>query len=123
MTITWADVEIFAPELSTLLVPAQTDILAHVNSALVSSEWRTPARLRLAQIFLAAHFGTLTNQGSTPIAGPVIKESAGGISRSYANPPTGTNGLERTTYGLMYKQLLMTSAARSPLVLGCPKIP
>jgi hypothetical protein len=115
--IVWNDVTAVAPELSTVSAGAQADLLSYVNTHV------DPAKLggvgspkyRLARIYLAAHMATMSSQGGVGVAGPVISESAGGLSRSYAllNAQSGFSG---STYGDMYRHLIRTSAARAPLV-------
>lgn len=120
-SIVWADVLGVAPELSTVSALGQTDILAYVNEAFVVDEWGGDASklLRLARIYLAAHYGTVSVQGSAGAAGPVIGESAGGLSRQYAsNSPMGTDPLFDTTpYGKAFRNLARRSSGRAPVVL------
>lgn len=116
--IVWADVVAFAPQLSTVASTVQTDILAHVNTALnvVTFGGESAPRLRLARIYLAAHVGTVTSGGGSAAAGPVTSESDGTISRSYASVSTAASDTESTSYGQMYAHLIRTSAARLPRV-------
>jgi hypothetical protein len=121
-SIIWSDVVAMAPELA--LVPgvsAQNDILAYVNVALDVSLFggESGPKLRLARIYLAAHFGKLSSQGGVGIAGPVIAESAGGLSRSYANlTMLGAHHFGGTVYADMFNELVDTSMARLPIVMG-----
>ena len=65
----------------------------------------------LAQSLVAAHLITIALRGSTSAAGPVVSESAGGLSRSYAAPAstTGSGGFwASTTFGQRYQQLAST---------------
>lgn len=119
--ITWPDVVAIAPELASLSVTAQTLILDHVNTALNVSVFGGEAspKLRLARVFLAAHYGTVATTGGAVLAGPVTAESAGGLSRSYATTfatdafggPWGS-----TAYGQSFAALLRSSPARLPVV-------
>jgi hypothetical protein len=115
--ITWDDVVAIAPELSVISTDGQTIILEYVNSALVPSEWHGEgsAFLRLARIYLAAHYGTITRQQGAGPAGPVTSESAGGLSRSYAVlfAPGGSSSMDTTPYGRSYNSLLERSPARA----------
>ena len=120
--IAWIDVEAHAPELAGSAVPtsAQTDILAHVNTALDADEWggETAARLKMARVYLAAHYGTQTkNKGGA--GGPVAVESAGPLSRQYAVPsPLGTDPeFVTTNYGKAYLSLVRALPARAPLLI------
>lgn len=119
--ITWTDVVDVAPALSTVDADAQTMILAYVNAELdvVMFGGEAAPKTKLARVYLAAHLGTLSRPGaSATAAGPVVSESAGGLSRSYANMVSSTSsaGLERTTFGTMYAFLVGTSLARAPRV-------
>jgi len=119
-SILWSDVEAFAPELSTIDTVAQTGILAFVNTGLnidiLGGE--AHAQLRMARIYLAAHFGTLSSQGGAAAAGPVTSESEGGVSRSYANlMSSGGGALGSTSYGQLYEFIVRTSPARYPFVI------
>ncbi len=117
--VTWADVvaKVPAPELESLVEDAQDDILAYVHETLNVRKLggEKSARLRRARLLLAAHIGTLCKRGAVPIAGPVIAESRGGLSRSYALITTAASGpFGATTYGQAYEALIRTSAARLP---------
>ncbi len=75
---------------------------------------------RRAEALVAAHIVSRQMQGSNGPAGPVVSESAGGLSRSYASP----GGLSRsdsewgtTSYGKRYLTMRSTLPT-SPQVLG-----
>lgn len=120
--ITWSDVTGTFPNDTLLLnlpVPAQTDILAYVNNVL-SVEFFGPDpagyKLRLARIYFAAHVGfTEALRGSAgTVTGPLIGESAGGLSRSYG---TGIGIIRATAhastgYGQLFDDLVRSSAMR-----------
>ncbi len=119
--ITWSDVLAFAPELSGVVSGAQDDIIDYVEDAIVSGEFggESSPTYRLARIYLAAHYGTVTVNGSNGAAGPVIGESAGGLSRQYAAfSPTGSDALlDVTPYGKAFRSLLRRSPARAPFLI------
>ena len=118
-SINWTDVAAIAPGVSTVDPSAQADILAFVNNELKVSEFggESSAKLRMARLYLAAHHGTLVNRGDK--AGPVVGESAGGLSRTYSAPsPAGTDPLlEQTAYGKQFRAIVRTSFARIPLII------
>lgn len=120
--IVWADVTERAPELAAVGLLAQTDYLAFVNVELNVTMFggEDAPKLKSARIYLAAHMATLDRQRGSAIAGPVISESRGGLSRSYANmllPGSGGGLWAQTTYGQLYYALVRTSArARFPTV-------
>lgn len=75
---------------------------------------------RRGEALVAAHIVSRELQGSNGPAGPVVSESAGGLSRSYASP----GGLSRsdsdwgsTPYGQRYLRLRATLPT-SPIALG-----
>ncbi len=111
--ITWDDVVLIAPELSTTDSDAQDLILAYVNEALAEAMFKANA-LKLARINLAAHMGTGVGLGMA--AGPVISETEGGLSRTYAAPVMSSD-LASTSYGRNLAFLFRTSKARMPVVL------
>ncbi len=119
--IIWTDVTALAPELTSVSSGAQTDLLAYVNTALKVSVFddETGPMTRLARIYLAAHYATISQQGGAGAAGPVTGESAGGLSRQYASfSPMGSDPLfDVTPYGKAFRGLCRRSSARSPVVL------
>lgn len=122
MNITWTNVTDHAPELSTVAVAAQADILAVANDVLdvVRFGGEDAAKTKLARIYFAAHFGTIDAQGASGAVGAVIGETVGGLARQYAaNSPDGTDPLwEKTPYGQAFRALLRaTPALRGPWLL------
>lgn len=119
--ITWTNVTDHAAELASVAVDAQTDYLALANTFLNVGmfDGEDGPRTKMARIYLAAHFATLDRLRGTSIAGPVVSESRGGLSRSYANltQMSLASGLfGQTTYGQNYATLVRTSRARWPVV-------
>lgn len=111
------DVLAIAPELSTVVDAAWTDILAYVNQV-VLTECDSDIDRRLARIFLAAHLGTVSKRGVTGAAGPLTSESAGGVKRSYAPPSsTDVSSMSSTRYGLQYIDILGASLVHGPMVV------
>ena len=120
-SIVWADVTAHPgtpSEFSAVSPQAQADILALVNRALPPAEWgeEDHPRLRLGRIFLAAHYASLELRRSTGPAGPVVSESAGGLSRSYAQPGGLHVFYGATPYGLAFQALCASGPARGPRV-------
>jgi hypothetical protein len=116
--VTWADVTDFAPGLSTVAVEAQAAILAYVNGldpSLGGDSATMTAAGRLARVYLAAHFGTVTKRG-LGAAGGLVSQSAGGLSRSYAGL-TDSRSLASTTFGALYLSIIDASPARAPVVV------
>lgn len=101
--IDWDDVTAWAPEMSGVAADAQTVILAYVNALSYDSTIALAEAATLAKILMAAHLGSSSLGANS--AGPVISESEGGLSRSYAMIATST-GLGRTSYGQELKALL-----------------
>jgi hypothetical protein len=80
--------------------------------------WGTCATL--AQSLAAAHIITIALQGDAGTAGPVVSESAGGVSRSYAAPAvtSGTAFWSTSSFGLRFLQLQSTRIASPITVYG-----
>lgn len=117
--ITWNDVVAHEPDLAgTVVSPAaQMDILDHVNNSLAVNEFGgdDDPRLRLARIYLAAHMGTVVVSGSR---GPVISQTVGPISQSFAAATAGEDSMySSTSWGRMYLQIVRTSVARIPFTV------
>lgn len=96
--ILWTDVVNHAAGLADPAVNsgAKTDILGLVNSMLNPLPFggESSYKYKLARIYLAAHIGTLevmaakagiSGGGTGGTLGPVIAESEGGLTRSYAS--------------------------------------
>lgn len=119
--IAWSDVTGMFPTdaiLGAVPVPAQTNILAFVNTNLSSSFFGGDGpKLTLARIYLAAHFaiiGSLHGSSGT-IAGPLIGESLGDASKTYAT----TFAVRMTSHGTTgYGQLFDALVASSPNRIG-----
>ena len=119
-SIVWTDVVNHAASLSTLDAEAQTDILAYVNDRLNVRIFggEDSASLKLARIYLAAHFGSGLVNGAGGEAGPVVSESAGGLSRSYGSLfSMDSSVLATTAYGQSYLNIIRGLVdARMPIV-------
>lgn len=115
MSITWDDVKTIAPELTDYPEAAQTLVLDFVNEMFDASLFK-PGQLKLARIYLAAHVATMSDQGGDLSAGPVISETVGGISRTYANLMSGAQ-FSGSGYADLLQLLLNTSCARLPRVI------
>lgn len=113
-----ADVLAIASELSTLSDQAWLDLLSYVNEFDFSS-LDTVQTVRMARIFLAAHFGTRTKKAAVGAVGPVISEAAGGVRRAYGfNSSTAdVNELGSTMYGLTLISILSMSGAHGPFLV------
>lgn len=110
MSITWADVSTFAPEVASVPSARQTQILAMVDRQVNATAWGDAAVD--GALHLAAHYGVMSLRGSSSAAGPVVSESVGPVSRSFAAPSSGGggDGLEATSYGREYMRLSRTRA-------------
>jgi hypothetical protein len=111
--ITWADVIAMFPAeaaLAAVPVPAQDLILARVAEL---SRSFFGERYELAQIYLAAHLAIVGAQGAASPAGPVIAQSEGGVSISYAAPMSSSVGPHASTsYGRLFDDLVRASPGR-----------
>lgn len=118
MPITWDDVTDHAPELHSTSSNARADILAFVNVygfnvGRLGGE--ASSRLHLARIYLAAHLATISSHANVGRAGAVVSESAGGLSRSYAQDSSSGRWGE-TGYGRALARVLNNPVLRMPLV-------
>lgn len=113
-----ADVLAIAPNLSTLTDQAWLDLLTYVNEFDFAS-LDTVHTVRMARIFLAAHFGTVTKKAPVGAVGPVISEAAGGVRRAYgfSSTSTVTTELGATPYGLTLLSILSMSGAHGPFLV------
>lgn len=115
-----ADVLAIAPQLSTLSDAAWFTILAFINT--FEGLDCDPAMKRMALIFLAAHFGTMSGStASSGATGPVLSESAGGLKRTYAQASSSSassSDLGQTPYGIQYLAILkMSPCVAGPFLL------
>jgi len=117
--VVWSDVLAFAPELSTVDIGAQTDILSYVNEIDLSQVTDTAQVTRMARIYLAAHFGSVQKRARQGIGGPVTSESAGALRRSYglSAMPSGEEGLGTSMYGMSYLTILRMSLSHGPFLV------
>lgn len=111
--IAWNDVVNIAPELLTLPVGAQNAILAQVYEELNPEVWCS--KLDLGAVWLAAHLATISKRGGA--GGPVMSQTVGQVSQSYATTMSALSLLGATAYGQEYERLILTlPAARLLLV-------
>jgi hypothetical protein len=105
--ITWEDVVKLDPNLSTVPVQVQGQILG-VTSRLISPD-PFGTRFDDACMFFAAHLGALhLRGGGLGASGIVVSESLGDASRSYSPPPTGSGDdhLGLTVWGQHFRLLM-----------------
>ena len=115
--ITWSDVTGMFPTdqiLAGLGVPAQDLILGRVNKRLSASYFggKDDERFTLARIYLAAHMGVMGALGHGAAAGPVIAETEGGVSRSYAVMGLIAGQHSSTSYGRLFDDLVRSMPGR-----------
>ncbi len=115
--IAWTDVVDIAAELATVAIGAQTMILAHVNTTLVVKLFggEESPKLKLTRCYLAAHLGTLG-----PRVGIVTSESELDLAIGYTIPPLPPGDdpfWARTAYGLAYRSMVRSTAARVPFTV------
>lgn len=104
-----------APELSTLSVETQNDILADVDNEVDAAMWNEFADK--GKKYLAAHLGTLATRGSAAVSGPVTSESIGPMSRSYSTEAASEAGLlSSTRYGVEYVRIRRIAVGPAALV-------
>ena len=114
-----SDVLAMAPELTTVTDQAWVDILAFANAMSSVGFDDDPTGYRLAKIFLCAHYGTVSKRAMTGATGPVVREAAGGLQRSYGQSASNasTSDLGTTMYGQQYLGLLRATAPHGPFLI------
>ncbi len=118
--ITWAHVEDHAAQMSGVDADAQTDILSHVNTTLSVDFFggETAAKLKLARVYLAAHFGQmlLTANATSGASGSVTSKSLGDMSVGFGSSSTSSilssSEYGTTSYGQLYLTLVRRTTAR-----------
>ncbi len=117
MSVTWAQVEAIAPEITGLVpVGAQTYYLAFVDRQISDEEWAE--RADDGRLWLAAHYGSKyataaaagSGGGGGGGVGPVLSETLGPMSRTYGDLSSSSStagsaaagDLGTTRYGLEY---------------------
>lgn len=121
--IVWADVTGFFPNdtaLAAVSPAAEALILDRVNTELAATFFggENAPKLRLARIYFAAHIASSTpSAAGSGAAGPLIAESEGGASRSYAIASVSLTGSHSLTgYGQSFDELVRSSPSRIGLV-------
>lgn len=102
MAVTWAQVVLIAPALSTAPSGRQDLILAVVDRQIDDTAWGDLADD--GRLYLAAHLGTVSGVGGA--AGAVSSETLGPMSRSYGLPSSVSDELATTGFGVFYLHLL-----------------
>jgi hypothetical protein len=116
--ITWAQVTALAPELASLEgSDAEAFIIDYVNENISGTAFggESSAATRIARIYLAAHLGTMALAEGEAVAGPVLSESVGGASVTYANLTSGTS-FQGSVYADMYNGMLKRHC-RGPVLI------
>lgn len=109
ISITWADVEAVAPELSSTPIATQTAVLASLPLRMSEDVWGN--KLDLGAALLAAHLATVSRRRGA--GGALQSQSAGQVSRAFAQALSNPGNFGATSYGVEYEALLLTlSAAR-----------
>lgn len=120
--ITWQNVVDFFAEQATVPLNTQNSILAHVNTALSVSNFlngETDVQLRLARIYLAAHFGELATPAAAgdDISSKTVSKDS--LTVSYATAMSGEE-LAKTTGGALYLSIVNSTPARVGFVATNP---
>jgi Protein of unknown function (DUF4054) len=116
--IIWSDISLIAAELSDTPGAAQTILLAHVNGSginVANFGGEDTIKTRLARIYLAAHLATMFKRAGT--GGGIASQSEGGVSQSYYNAWANPTLLTTTSYGQMFKLLLLGTPARAGMLV------
>lgn len=105
--IAWSDVVAFSSPLASVDVTQQGILLAWVNKRFAEVfDGEDGVSTKLARIWAVAHFASLPGSGDQRPAGPVVSQSRGGLSQSYASPPG--NGADPNWSATQWGQRLAT---------------
>ncbi len=117
--ITWNDVTAAATTLTDVAEAERVMILEYVNARFVPGVGTEDSTaVKTARIYLARHMGTAIRLGSA--SGPVVSESEGGLSRTYAVMNVGHASMwQQTVWGQLLTSILSASPARAGVILGC----
>lgn len=120
--ISWSNVVDFFADQAAVPPGAQTEILRHVNSALSVANFpdgEADSQLRLARIYLAAHFGELATPASAgdSVASKTVSKDS--LTVSYATAMTGEE-LSKTVGGALYLALVSGTVAEVGFVATNP---
>lgn len=105
MAISWTDVVAIAPHLSSTPVATQNAVLAMATRWVSDVSWGVHADD--GRTYLAAHLASSSVSGNQ--AGPILSETLGPMSRSYAGaglPPGVKGSLALSTYGATFKWMM-----------------
>lgn len=112
--IAWTDVVALAATtqqqttLTAILLAAQNEILAYVNSAFDPCffDGEDGVEYARARALLAAHYAIMQSNSTVP-AGPVVGSEAFGLQRSYAPPPLlAWIQHPETSFGRLYDEIV-----------------
>ena len=107
MAITWNDVLLVAPELSTLTTDQRDRTIAEAYLRL--SVGVCGDRLDLMAVYLCAHMATVSKRKG--LGGQVTGQSVGQVSRQYSAVTGVPLDLGLTSYGLQLHSLIRTTGA------------
>lgn len=113
--ITWADVVLVAPALSTLSTAQQNLFLSMASTTLNATELGD--KYDFACIYFCAHYGAVTKNGANGPGGPISAESTGRVSRSYSVPSSSDEFWSSTAFGRAYQSILNSLLSRGGFVL------
>lgn len=119
--ITWTMVTDHAAGLTATSANAQTTILAWVNDEALNPTTfggEAAEKYKLARIYLAAHYGTVSSPLSSA-SGAAKKKKVGDLEIEYASfsPPGSDPLLDTTQWGKAYRSLVRTTVARVPFIV------
>ena len=120
MSVSWDDVAALSPSLAAVSAEAQALIIAMVDRQVGEAQWGD--LFPDGQILLAAHLGALTLNtagGSSQAVGPVVSQTVGPVSRSFAVLTTSgaAGSFDSTTWGQEYARLRRMLPVRVGTVL------
>ena len=115
MAVTWADVVVIAPELSTVSLAQQAEFLDDATQHTDPAVWGSDTDRAIK--YFAAHLATMA--GRRAQHGPVQSEAAGAVSRSYAVDASDYEELDATVYGSRRLSMALSRPEARFAIGGC----
>lgn len=103
LTFAWSDVTALAPELATVSVSGQNQVIAQVLVEINPTMWGSDQKALTAALWLARHMGSINGKGG---AGFLTGVHVGQVSKSFGQLQNWKSLLALTRYGQEYLRLV-----------------
>lgn len=112
--ITWSAVIALAPELASVSLEGQSQVLDQVKAEISVTGWGSLKNANAGALWLARHIATFYGKGGT---GQLTSVTVGQVSKTFS-APTDVEGLKTTRYGQEYLRLVKKFKPRGALLRG-----